>query len=90
MRSDDGNWHLAPDYLVARAQRALAEDARTLELGLSIVVRESQVFVTGTVASESRRGAVTDVLSDALPGLLVHNQVSVLRLDEGHEDERLE
>jgi hypothetical protein len=80
----------APEYRIARAQQALALDPRTLELGLEVSVRGGQLFVTGTVASESRRTAVSEVLREALPGLAVHNHATVMPLDQRPVDEHIE
>jgi hypothetical protein len=79
-----------PEYRVHRAQQALARDPRTLELGLDVSVRGDQVFVTGVVASESRRVAVADVVSETLPGLAVHNHSTVIPIDQPAADEHIE
>jgi hypothetical protein len=79
-----------PEYLIARAEHALAGDPRTLELGLDITLRGDQVFVTGMVANEARRTAVGDVVREALPGMAVHNHVTVVPLDQSVADEHIE
>jgi hypothetical protein len=79
-----------PEYLIARAQDALAGDPRTLELGLDITRRGGQVFVTGRVANEARRTAVADVVRGVLPGLAVHNHVTVVPVEQSAADEHIE
>jgi hypothetical protein len=80
----------APEYLITRAQQALATDPRTLELGLDVSVRADQVFVTGMVATESRRAAITDVVRDVLPDWIVHNHAIVIPLDHAITEEHIE
>ena len=90
MDASDREVHEAPEYLIGRAQRALASDPRTLELGLSIAIRENEAFVIGKVASERRRAVVTQVLRDALPGIVVHNQPVIMNFDQSAAAEHLD
>lgn len=80
----------APQYHVARIQRALASDPRTSELGVQVQVRGQHVHVSGTVASEQRKAEVERVLHEQEPGLVVDNDVQVAGVGEpaGTEDLR--
>lgn len=78
------------EYLIARAQDALARDPRTLELGLDVALRGDAVFVTGMVATEDRRSAVAKVIREVLPGMTVHNHVTLVPLDQSAVDEHIE
>jgi hypothetical protein len=80
----------APEYRILRVQQALARDPRTLELGLEVSVRGDQLFVTGSVASESRRTAAADVIGETLPSLNVHNHITVMPQDQLIVDEQIE
>ncbi|HEX4721876.1 MAG TPA: BON domain-containing protein [Pseudonocardiaceae bacterium] len=80
----------APEYLVARVRRALAEDPRTAELGVLVDVRGDRLVLGGSVATERRRADLTAVLRAALPDVPVHNDVRVVIVDgpDGHEELR--
>jgi osmotically-inducible protein OsmY len=75
----------APHYVIQRIREALAHDPRVGELELGVNVRAGKVFVTGTVNTEERRRAVTEVVCEVVPDLEVHNQTTVA-LAEGGED----
>ena len=47
------------------------------------------VFLTGTVATEDRCGAITELVRRELPGVEVHNDVSVVSLTEPDGAEEL-
>lgn len=74
-----------PQYLVARLRRALAEDPRTAELGVAVVVRGRDVFLTGEVSSGALHGAITEVVDEAAPQLRVHNETRVAEGRRPHE-----
>ena len=59
--------HATPQYLVAAIQKLLAEDARTNLLDVQVKVSAEKVFLIGTVESEDRRDAASEVVKGALP-----------------------
>ena len=75
-------------YVVARVRDALAHDAQVAALDLQVRIVGSELFLTGTVASETRRVAAEDVVRAAVPDLQIHNQLDVLPVEPpaGHED----
>jgi osmotically-inducible protein OsmY len=80
-----------PDvYVMEHARAALAKDPRVAELELDVTVAADTVFVSGTVGSEERRRAVTEVLRELLPEREVVNQTSVLSVDTTPAAERIE
>ena len=50
-----------------RVEQAIANDARTNELGVRIDCIDRRVLVRGEVASEERRAAVLEVVREQLP-----------------------
>ena len=50
-----------------RVEQAIANDARTNELGVRIECIDHRVLVRGEVASQARRDAVLDVVHEQLP-----------------------
>ncbi|MFF0308077.1 BON domain-containing protein [Streptosporangium sp. NPDC004379] len=79
----------APQYVAARVQSALAEDERTHELGIRVVVRGDQLFLHGQVSCDERRGLIADVAGEAAPGLTVRNEIAVMDVREPGEREEL-
>ncbi|MBB4689153.1 hypothetical protein [Amycolatopsis jiangsuensis] len=80
----------APQYLVARLGRALAEDPRTAELGVHVTVRGDQVHLIGEVACAARRAELDRVVAEHLHGELVRNDVRVADLREPVHAEELD
>ena len=76
----------APHYLIQRIREALVHDPRLGELELGVNVRAGQVFVTGTVHTDERRRAVSDVVREVAPEVEVHNQVTVVPALSGGDD----
>ena len=66
------------EYLVEHVLDALAKDPRVNELELDVALTEEKIVVSGTVANESRRQGVTEVVREMVPGREVVNQTSVL------------
>lgn len=64
-------------YVAERVRHALAHDPRTNELDVRISIVGDKVFVAGTVATQERREAATDVVEQAMPGYAVHNELTV-------------
>jgi len=73
--------------VIQRVREALAHDPRVGELELQVNMRAGKVFLTGTVASEPRRQAISDVLAERFPELEVHNQTTVQELGSGGDVE---
>lgn len=78
------------DYTAAHVQEELARDPRVNEPELEVKVVGGRVFVTGTVPTEERHRAVTDVVRECCPDLEVENRTTVGRypLAEGTEQVR--
>jgi hypothetical protein len=76
-------------YLVAHVREALARDPRTNELHVDVTLAGQRIFLTGEVASEEHRRAVTDVVRELLPAYDVHNETAVPRLESPAEPEEL-
>lgn len=76
-------------HLARRLERALADDERTNELGVRIVVTDDRVVAAGEVASDERRRAVLAVLRDEEPGRPVDDQLTLsaepMGRQPGHE-----
>jgi hypothetical protein len=79
-----------PQYLSGRIREALAEDPRTNELGIRVLVRGDQVFVQGQVAAPGRRDAVMAVVREHCPGFQIHDELSVPECPEPEGEERLQ
>jgi hypothetical protein len=78
-----------PQYDVAALRRALAEDPRTAELGVHVRIRGDHLFLSGDVACEQRRAAVAEVAAEHADGLLLHNEVHIVRAEPPTEQEDL-
>ncbi len=79
-----------PDhYLTERIREALAQDPRVNELELEVTMAGGKVFVSGTLPSQERKDAVTDVVREVVPDVEVHNQTSVMTPAGDVEDEEL-
>ena len=77
------------DYLIGRVQEALAHDPRLNELDVTVTITGGGVFLTGTVTTEERCRAITEVVRRELPDVEVHNEVSVVSLTEPETAEEL-
>ena len=78
-----------PQYDVAELRRALAEDPRTGELGVHVRIRGDQLFLSGDVACAQRRAAVAEVAAEHADGMVLHNEVRIVRTDPPTEQEDL-
>jgi hypothetical protein len=67
----------APEYLIGRIHQALATDDRTGELELDVRLAGGRIFLTGTVATAERRGAVEEVVREVAPDVEVVNELTV-------------
>jgi hypothetical protein len=72
-----GHQPMAPEYLVAHLREALAEDGRTAQQDLKIVVSGNQVVVKGDCQTEERRIAIEEVIHSIAPQIEVSNHVRV-------------
>ena len=68
-----------------RVEQAIANDARTNELGVHIEYIDRRVLVRGEVASEQRRDAVLTVVHEQLPEAQIIDQ---LRLSDATQPPR--
>ena len=76
----------APHYLIQRIREALAHDPRVGELELGVNLRAGKLYLTGTVHTDRRRRAVSEVVREVAPGVEVHNQISVVSGLTGDDD----
>ena len=81
--------HEPKAYLVAHVREALARDGRTNELHVDVTVAGNRIFLTGDVASEEHRRAVTDVVAELVSGYEIHNETSVPPLEPPSAPEHL-
>jgi len=80
----------APQYVAARVQQALAEDARTNELGIRVDVRGDQLFLRGQVSGAEQRDRLGEVAHEVAPELHLHNEIRVTDMSAPGEDEHLD
>ena len=78
-----------PQYLVARLSRALAEDERTAEQGVQVVVHGATVHLSGEVATSERCTALTEVVAEHAPGHDIRNDVRVVPVGQPAPKEKL-
>jgi osmotically-inducible protein OsmY len=74
-------------YLVGKLQRALATDSRVNMLDIKIVVCGGKIHLTGQVATDERRRAITEVVREQLPGIEVSNELTVLEVNHPPQPE---
>ena len=76
-----------PDvYLVEHVREHLIHDSRIRELDIHVVMHGSTLVVTGNVATEERRGAISQALDDLLPHHSVRNDTTVTTFDDSSEE----
>jgi hypothetical protein len=68
----------APHRLAARIKDRLAEDARTVEFGIEVDIRDDVVFLRGQVATERRRALIEAIARESAAGLRIANDVIVV------------
>lgn len=88
MNTGSAKQGIAPEYLVAHLREAIAEDGRTAQQDLKILVNGNQIIVKGDCPSEERRKAIEDVVHSVAPGheLLNHVRVSTVTGPERAEE----
>lgn len=77
------------DYLCEQVRRTLAHDDRVGELDVHVAIVAGKVFVTGSVATELRRDAISTIVSEMLPAHELHNDVSIPLMHDTGEIEHL-
>jgi hypothetical protein len=77
------------ERLEARLHEALTTDARVAEPELAVEVAGSRVVVEGTVPTEERRRAVSEVLREVAPDLEIDNRVRTAPHREPRGEEAL-
>jgi osmotically-inducible protein OsmY len=78
-----------PEYLAGWIAEHLAEDGDVHELGITVRVAGSSVFLSGVVGTESRRTLVGERAAELVPGLRVCNEVAVASYPEPVAQESL-
>lgn len=76
----------APHRLAARIRDRLAEDARTVEFGIDVDVRDDVVVLRGQVATARRRALIEAVARESAAGLRIANDVIVVELPPRSRD----
>lgn len=70
----------APHRLAARIKDRLAEDARTVEFGIDVDIRDDVIVLRGQVATARRRALIEAVARESASGLRIANDVTVVEL----------
>ena len=70
----------APHRLAARIKDRLAEDARTVEFGIDVDIRDGVIVLRGQVATARRRALIEAVARESASGLRIANDVIVVEL----------
>jgi osmotically-inducible protein OsmY len=78
---------MSEEYVIERVQRALAEDPRVSALDLDVTVAGGRVFLTGDVATQERKDAISELVSELLPDHDVRNETTVAQLAPAGEPE---
>ena len=63
----DAPSEIPSEYVVAHVVAALAEDDRTHELGIEVIVHEHEVRLSGCLSSASQRDHVLEVVALTAP-----------------------
>lgn len=69
-------------YDTEHIREALIQDHRVNELDVQVRMVGQTLVVTGNVASQQRRDAITDVVAELAPGVAIRNDISVNDLSE--------
>jgi osmotically-inducible protein OsmY len=69
-----------PHRLAALIRTRLAEDVRTVELGIQVDVHGDVVILSGEVGTERRRALIEVVARESAGGLRIANEVVVAEL----------
>jgi BON domain len=77
-----------PHRLAARIKARLAEDARTVEFGIDVDVRDDVILLRGQVTTERRRALVEAVARESASGHRIANDVIVVEAQPPPRDNR--
>lgn len=79
---DAGKPDLSSPYFHERVRRALAEDDRVGETTIRVSHSSGGLWLTGTVANESRRRAALELVRElAGEEVMIHNQLEILEVN---------
>lgn len=76
-------------YVIAGIRTALACDSRVNQLDIEVAVAAGRIFLTGEVATEERKAAISTVLAERFPDYEVENELTVCSLSPPREAETL-
>ncbi|TMK59717.1 MAG: BON domain-containing protein [Actinobacteria bacterium] len=76
-------------YREESLRQALATDPRVMEQELDVSIAGDRVVISGTVPTEDRRAAVTEVARERFPDLQVDNRTIVPTLPASGGEERV-
>jgi hypothetical protein len=77
------------EYLCEQIRQAVAHDERVGEFDLQVEIVAGKVFVTGTVATDERRQAISAIVAEMIPEHELHNDVVVPPMHDAGEVEHL-
>jgi hypothetical protein len=69
------------EYVVARIKDVLAHDGRVAALDVDVHVADNTVVLEGSVPTEERRRACTELVHTVLPDCTVENRLVVVHAD---------
>ncbi len=64
-------------YVIERVHRALAEDSRVNALDVEVTLAGGRVFLSGDVATQARKEAISEVVGELLPDHEICNETTV-------------
>jgi hypothetical protein len=76
-------------YLVEHVREHLIHDPRIRELDIHVTMHGTTLVVTGNVATEERRNAISEALDALLPAHTVRNDTTVTDLTDTTSEEQL-
>lgn len=74
------------DYVVGHLQEALAHSGET---DVQVRLTAERLVITGNVATEQRRDAITTIARDVVGDIEIRNEVTVVRQREPDGEEQL-
>jgi osmotically-inducible protein OsmY len=77
------------EYVVEHVRDAIAKDERLAELHLRVTCVGNRLVITGEVATEERRRALSEVAARVCPDREISNQTAVVPVPEAPKVERL-
>ena len=77
-------------YVVARVRDTLAHDERVGALDIQLRIVGTEAFFTGVVTTAERSEAVEAVVREQLPGLMIHNHLTVVSAEPPGDAEDLD